>query len=86
MNILYLNRGMGIGGVEKCIIQLTKLFKDNNKIIVASMGGELLKELDDMKIKHYKIINTDSKNLLIMLKNLRIIYNIVKEEINRYNT
>ena len=80
MNILYLNRGMGIGGVEKCIIQLTKLFKDNNKIIVASMGGELLKELDDMKIKHYKIINTDSKNLLIMLKNLRIIYNIVKEE------
>jgi len=80
MNILYLNRGMGVGGVEKCIIQLTKLFKGNNKIIVASMGGELLKELDNMKIKHYKIINTDSKNLLIMLKNLRIIYNIVKEE------
>ena len=80
MNILYINRGMGIGGVEKCIIQLTKLFKENNKIIVASMGGELLKELHDMNIKHYKIINTDSKNPLTILKNLITIYIIVKEE------
>jgi len=80
MNILYLNRGMETGGVEKCIIQLTKLFKVNNKIVVASMGGELLKELDNMSIKHYKIINTDSKNPLTILKNLRTIYKIVKEE------
>lgn len=80
MNILYLNRGMEVGGVEKCIIQLTKLFKDSNKIIVASMGGELVKELEDMEIKHYRIINTDSKNILDILKNLRILNKIVKEE------
>lgn len=80
MNILYLNRGMEVGGVEKCIIQLTKLFKDSNKIIVASMGGELVKELEDMEIKHYRIINTDSKNILDILKNLRVINKIVKEE------
>lgn len=80
MNILYINRGMGIGGVEKCIIQLTKLFKEDNKIVVASMGGKLVKELDNMNIKHYKIINTDSKNLLTILRNLKTICKIVKEE------
>jgi len=80
MNILYINRGMEIGGVEKCIIQLTKLFKENNKIIVASAGGELLKELYNMNIKHYEIINTDSKNPLTILRNLRNVYKIVKAE------
>jgi glycosyltransferase involved in cell wall biosynthesis len=80
MNILYINRGMGVGGVEKCIIELTKLFKDDNKIVVASMGGELVKELEDMGIKHYKIVNTDSKNVLDIFKNLRIINKILKEE------
>lgn len=80
MNILYINRGMSVGGVEKCIIELTKLFKENNKIVVASMGGELLRELDDMGIKHYKIINTDSKNIFDILRNLKIINKIVQEE------
>jgi glycosyltransferase involved in cell wall biosynthesis len=81
MNILYLNRGMGLGGVEKCIIQLCKLFNnDNNKIVVASMGGELTKELENMKVKHYNILNTDSKNPETILNNLITIYKIVKEE------
>lgn len=80
MNILYLNRGMGMGGVEKCILQLSKLFKDNNKIIVASIGGELIKELEKMNIKHYEIMSTDSKSPLNILKNLSIILKIVKEE------
>lgn len=80
MNILYLNRGMGVGGVEKCIIQLAKLLKDNNKIIVASKGGELEKELEKIGVKHYKILDTDSKNLASILKNLNIIYGIIKSE------
>jgi glycosyltransferase involved in cell wall biosynthesis len=80
MNILYINRGMGVGGVEKCIIELTRLFMNDNKIVVASMGGELVKELMDMGIKHYKIINTDSKNILDILRNVKIINKIVKEE------
>ena len=80
MNILYINRGMGLGGVEKCIVQLSKVFNNSNKIIVASMGGELTQELKKLNIKHYNIINTDSKNPLNILKNLITIYKIVKRE------
>ncbi|OOM16548.1 glycosyltransferase [Clostridium saccharobutylicum] len=80
MNILYINRGMGLGGVEKCILQLSKLFNKDNKIVVASMGGKLTNELEKIKIKHYNIINTDSKNPLNILKNLIIIYKITKYE------
>lgn len=81
MNILYLNRGMGLGGVEKCIIQLCSLFNnDENKVIVASIGGALTKELEKMNIKHYNILNTDSKNPYDIMINLKNIYKIVKEE------
>lgn len=80
MNILYLNRGMGLGGVEKCIIQLCKLFNGDNKVIVASMGGELTKDLEKMGVKHYNILNTDSKNPDVILNNLMTIYKIVKKE------
>jgi len=80
MNILYINRGMGLGGVEKCIVQLSKVFNNSNKIIVASMGGELTQELKKLNIKHYNIINTDSKNPLSILNNLITIYKIVKKE------
>lgn len=80
MNILYINRGMGMGGVEKCIIKLSKAFCNENKIVVASMGGELTNELKKLNIKHYYILNTDSKNPTDILKNLQIIKKIIKEE------
>jgi glycosyltransferase involved in cell wall biosynthesis len=80
MNILYINRGMSIGGVEKCILQLTNEFKNENKIIVASMGGKLAEELKRSNIKHYNIMNTDSKNPVNILKNLLTIYKIVTRE------
>lgn len=80
MNILYINRGMGLGGVEKCIVQLSKVFKKNNKIVVSSMGGELTGELEKLNIKHYNILNTDSKNPIHIFKNLFIIYKVVKKE------
>ena len=80
MNILYINRGMGLGGVEKCIVQLSKMFHKNNKIIVSSMGGKLTKDLTKLNIKHYKILNTDSKNPINIVKNLLIIYRIIKIE------
>ncbi|EKQ56657.1 MULTISPECIES: glycosyltransferase [unclassified Clostridium] len=80
MNILYINRGMGLGGVEKCIVQLSKVFSKDNKIIVASMGGQLTEELKRLNIRHYNIINTDSKSPFDILNNLNIIYKIVKKE------
>lgn len=80
MNILYINRGMGVGGVEKCIIKLCRELKNHNKVIVASKGGELTEELNKLNIKHYSIINTDSKNPAHILRNLKTIIKIVKEE------
>jgi glycosyltransferase involved in cell wall biosynthesis len=71
---------MSIGGVEKCIIQLSKLLKNNNKIVVASTGGALTKELDKLNIKHYEILDTDKKDLMSVIKNIKIIKDIVKKE------
>ena len=80
MNILYINNIMATGGVEKCIIQLSKLMQNDNKIIVATAGGELEKELENLNIKHYKLLNTDSKRPNTILKNLKIINKIIKDE------
>ena len=80
MNILYINNVMDVGGVEKCIIKLSKLMRANNKIVVATVGGKLEKELDLLNIKHYNLLNTDSKSPYTILKNLKIINKIIKEE------
>lgn len=80
MNILYINNIMAVGGVEKCIIQLSKLMRNDNKIVVATAGGELEKELENLNIKHYTLLNTDSKSPNTILKNLKIINKIIKDE------
>ena len=80
MNILYISNVMEFGGVEKCIIQLAKGFKKNNKVVVCTAGGPLTKELEEINIKHYNILNTDSKNINTVFKNIRIIYKIIKDE------
>ena len=53
MNILYINNSMHLGGDNKCILKLIKEFKNDNKIIVASRGGILEGELNNLGIKHY---------------------------------
>lgn len=80
MNILYINNIMEVGGVEKCIIQLSKLMNDNCKVIVASAGGTLVEELVSYNVKHYKIENTDNKNPINVMRNLIKIYRIIKKE------
>lgn len=80
MNILYINNVMAVGGVEKCIIKLSKLMRNNNKIVVATAGGELEEELKLLNIKHYSLLNTDSKKPYTILKNLKIINKIIKNE------
>lgn len=80
MNILYLNNIMDVGGVEKCIIQLSKLLKEDNKIIVATAGGELIRELESLNVKHYKIFSTDSKNPISIVENIINILKIIKKE------
>lgn len=80
MNILYLNNVMDVGGVEKCIIKLSKHLKENNKIIVMSKDGPLVDELKRLDIKHYSIIDTDSKNIKTILLNIIKIRKVLKEE------
>lgn len=80
MNILYVNNVMEFGGVEKCIIQLSKGFKSENKVVVCTAGGPLVKELESMNVKHYEINNTDLKNPIVILKNILKIAKIVKSE------
>lgn len=80
MKILYLAHSMTTGGVQKCVLQLTKYLKDDYGIIVASAYGELVKELNDMNIKHYKINDTDNKSLYNILMNILRIAKIVRKE------
>lgn len=80
MNILYLNNVMEFGGVEKCIIQLSKSFKEKNKVIVATEEGPLVKELSMVGVRHYDILNTDSKTPHIIIRNIIKIANIIKRE------
>jgi len=80
MNILYVNNVMEFGGVERCIIQLSKAFKEKNKIVVCTQGGPLVKELNELGILHYEILNTDSKKPSTIIKNIFRLGKIIKAE------
>lgn len=80
MRILYLNNVMTVGGVTKCILKLCKELKDNNEIVVASHGGQLLDEFKSMGITHYEINDVENKHPINILSNIKKIINIVKHE------
>ncbi|MEY9868461.1 glycosyltransferase involved in cell wall biosynthesis [Peribacillus sp. B2I2] len=80
MRILYLNNTMVLGGgVQKCIFLLASRFSYDNKIFVASSGGEYVKDLISKGIKHYDIINPEKKNPISIVKNLITLYRIIKK-------
>lgn len=80
-NILFFPRTMGLGGTEKVVLQLCEIFKPLvNKIVVCSCGGENVKYLEMMGIRHYMIPDIESKSLIVMLKTAREIRKIVKDE------
>ncbi|WP_294404631.1 glycosyltransferase [uncultured Clostridium sp.] len=82
MNILYLNNDMTIGGVSKCILKLTKGFKNNNNIFIASKSnGVLLPEFERMGIKNIDLVDIDDKSPKNVLKNIFII----KKAVEKYN-
>lgn len=75
MNILLVTMGLGIGGAETHIVELAKgLKKKNVNVIVASNGGEYVKELEENNIKHY-IAPLNNKKI----KNIKSSYNILKK-------
>lgn len=80
MNILYLNNSVHLGGDTKCILKLCKELKESNKIIVASNGGSLETEFQEIGVKHYKIKPVSSINIFNIIFNIILIIKIVKKE------
>ncbi|MCT2347466.1 glycosyltransferase family 4 protein [Bacillales bacterium AN1005] len=81
MRILYLNNTMILGGgVQKCIYMLSKEFIGKHKVFVASAGGEYEAELEELGVVHKRIINPEKKNIFSILKNLFLIYKLVKND------
>jgi len=80
-NILFLTRTMKLGGTENVILQLCEIFQPRvNKIIVCSCGGVNVIKLDAMGIKHYTIPDIAKKRVFDILRTIKIIKDIVKEE------
>ena len=84
MNILYLNNEMTVGGVAKCILNLSKeLIKDNKIFIASKEKGALLEEFKKLGIKNYPLIDVQSKlphNIIINI--IRIVRLVKKEQID----
>ena len=80
MRILYINNEMAVGGVTKCMLNLVKNLKKEFNIVLASNGGELLSEFSDEGIKLYNINNIDDKSPINIIKNIKLIIDIVKKE------
>lgn len=79
-NILYFTRTMGLGGTEKVVVQLCKLMNKDNKVIVCSCGGVNIGLLNSMGIKHYTIPDIENKSLINVVKTIKILMKIIKNE------
>lgn len=78
MRVLHLSRTMGQGGAEKIVYQLCK---DNcaDLNIVASCGGEYVKQLEENGVKHIDIPDMENKNLACIFKTLGILIDVMKK-------
>ena len=80
MRILYLNNVMSVGGVTKCILKLCKEKSANIETVVASHGGALLGEFNSLGVKHYEIYNVEDKSPINIIRNIKKLCDIVKNE------
>ena len=80
-NILYFNRTMKLGGTEKVILQLCDTMKDSvDKIVVCTLGGANVERLEKMGIKHYEIPDIERKDPVTIIKTLKMVSKIIKDE------
>ena len=82
MKIMQIVPKMDLGGVERGVLDLAKYFKNKqDKIIVVSGGGRLVKDLEISQAKHYKLnVYRKSPISLFLIRKLRKI--IEKENID----
>lgn len=78
MNILHISRTMGQGGAEKVVYQLCR--DAENKMVVASTGGNYESDLHEINVRHYTIPDINGKNPLSMFRTLFILKKIIKKE------
>ena len=71
---------LDIGGAETHVVELAKELKRRGfNIVITSNGGAYVKELEEAGITHYRV-PLQNKNPLNVLKAVRQLKNIIKEE------
>ena len=80
MNILQILPKLDVGGVETGTIDLSKeLIKRGHKVIVVSGGGQLVKNLIEMNVKHVEL-PVHKKSPVTILDSIKKLEAIIKDE------
>ena len=80
MNILQILPKLDVGGVETGTIDLSKeLIKRGHNVIVVSGGGQLVKNLIEMNVKHIEL-PVHKKSLFIIIDSIKKLEVIIKDE------
>ncbi len=80
LKILIATMQLGIGGAETHIVELAKeLDRRGYSVVVASNGGDYVKELEEAGIKHYKV-PLQNKNPFNMAKAAKLLKQIILSE------
>ena len=80
MNILQILPKLDVGGVETGTVDLSKeLIKRGHKVIVVSGGGELVKNLIEMNVKHIELA-VHKKSPFTILDSIKKLEAIIKDE------
>lgn len=80
MNVLQILPELNIGGVERGTVDLAKyLMANDHKAVVVSGGGRLVRELDMIGARHYRL-PVGRKSLFTMVNMVRRLCDIIKRE------
>ena len=80
-NILFFPRTMGLGGTENVVLQLCEIMKPLvNSIVVCSCGGNNVRILCEMGIKHYEIPDIERKSIKSIISISKQLQYIIKKE------
>ena len=80
MKILQILPELNVGGVETGTLDLAKyLLRRGHKAVVVSAGGSLVKDLEVMGVKHYRL-PVHNKSLFSMIKSIGPLADIIRKE------
>lgn len=80
-NILFFVKTMNMGGTSNVILQLCKILQPHvKKIVVCSVGGPMVENLNQMGIKHIEVGNVGCHRLSEAIKILQQLNVIIKRE------